>query len=109
MSMEHYEHLDEEQRSRAASLEIAAEQTSGVAEHLVLTSTNGEMKKAPEGGLRGVFSQLVDGEPPKGSTHFYETQQSTFADVTMRFAQWIELGFDTDFIEVDEDDEEVEP
>lgn len=108
MSMENYEHLDEEQRSRAAALELASEQTSGVAEHLVLTSTNGEMKDAPKGGLRKAFTQILDGET-KGSTKFYETQQSTFADVTMRFAQWIELGFDTDLIEVDEDDEEVVP
>lgn len=105
MSMEHYEHLDEEQRSRAAALELAAGQTSGVAEHLVLTSSNGEVKAAPKGGLRKVFAKVLDGEPPKGSMEFYGTQQSTFADVTMRFAQWIELGFDTDLIETDEDAE----
>ena len=105
MSIEHYDHLDEEQRTRAAALELAAEQTSAVAEHLVLTSVNGEIKKAPKGGLRSFWGKLVDGEPPKGSTQFYDSQQSTFADVTMRFAQWIELGFDTDLIEVDEEDE----
>lgn len=105
MSIEHYDHLDEKQRARAASLELAAEHTAGVVEHLEHTSKYGTAKDAPKGGLRSVWGKVVNGEPPKGSTEFSESSFSTFSDVTMRFAQWIELGFDTDVVETEEDSE----
>ncbi|MDN5547326.1 MAG: hypothetical protein L0H03_18870 [Rhodococcus sp. (in: high G+C Gram-positive bacteria)] len=105
MMEQQYEALDSEQSSRAAALEIAATHTAEVVEHLDHTSKYGSVKDAPKGGLRGVFSQIVDGEPPKGSTEFSESSFSTFGDVTMRFAQWIELGFDTDKIDLDDDEE----
>ena len=76
-----YEALDSEQSSRAAALEIAATHTAEVVEHLDHTSKYGSVKDAPKGGLRGVFSQIVDGEPPKGSTEFSESSFNTFGDV----------------------------
>lgn len=109
MNYERYEHLDSEQSSRAAALEIAATNTADVVEHLDRRSRSGKIRDAPKGGLRSMWGQLVDGEPPKASTDFNEYTYNEFADVTMRFAQYIEAGFDPEKIDLDLDaDEENE-